>query len=113
MVLGQLPPPEKLLTPKPVKNLSSKNIVGVCARRYHSLAWNSKTVYAWGLNAGQFGQKSGETNNQYTLAPKPIGLGNEVNILTVGASDGATVIVTDRGAIYAFYEYQCKKIASK
>lgn len=112
MVLGHVPPPDRILTPKPIKNFSSKSTVGICARRYHSLAWNSRAVYAWGLNAGQFGQKSGE-NNQYILNPKPMSLGTEVNIVTVGASDGATVVVTNKGAIYLFYEYQCKKIASK
>lgn len=113
MVLGQIPPPSHLLTPKPIKSLSSKNITGICARRYHSLAWNSTAVYAWGLNAGQFGQKSGENNNQLVLSPKSMTLRNDIDISTVGASDGATVIVTQKGTVYVFYEYQCKKIVSK
>lgn len=108
-----MPPPDHLSTPKALKNFSSKSIVGICARHHHSLAWNTRAVYAWGLNAGQFGSKAGENNNQFILTPKPMSFGNEVNIVTVGASDAATVVVTDKGAIYVFHEYQCKKIASK
>lgn len=112
MVLGHMPPPDHLFTPKPIQNFTSKCIIGICARRYHSLAWNTTTVYTWGLNAGQFSQRL-ETNKQYVITPKQMNFGTEVNVLTVGASDGATVLVTDRGGVYVFHEYQCKRIATK
>lgn len=37
----------------------------------------------------------------------------EVGIAMAAASDGATVVVTQRGDVYLLADYQCKKMASK
>lgn len=38
------------------RNLRGYGIVGVCARRYHSVIWAHEAVFTFGLNAGQLGQ---------------------------------------------------------
>lgn len=37
----------------------------------------------------------------------------DVTIAMAAASDGATVVVTEKGDIYLLTEYQCKKIVSR
>lgn len=37
----------------------------------------------------------------------------DVTIAMAAASDGATVVVTERGDVYLLAEYQCKKMASR
>lgn len=37
----------------------------------------------------------------------------DVSIAMVAASDGATVVVTEKGDFYLLAEYQCKKLASR
>ncbi|KAJ8928173.1 hypothetical protein NQ314_019235 [Rhamnusium bicolor] len=100
--------------PRQLKHLSNE-LQGVCAGRYHSVAWGPKALYTWGLNAGQLGHK---TNNkgeeQYLLTPKIVKVINidNIGIKAVAASDGATVVCTERGDIYVLHEYLCRKIAS-
>ncbi|KAJ8924361.1 hypothetical protein NQ315_007157 [Exocentrus adspersus] len=114
-VLGIQPPPEKLLVPKQVKHFSNE-IKGVCTGRYHSVVWGPKSLYTWGLNAGQLGHKiNNKVDEQYVVTPKKVKMINldEVDIRIVAASDGATAVCTERGDIYILHEHLCRKIASR
>nr|CAI5845111.1 unnamed protein product [Callosobruchus analis] len=113
-VLGQLPPPERCLVPKPIKKVS-KEVAGVCAGPYHSVIWGPEALYTWGLNAGQLGQKeSGKgRDQQFILTPKVVNIVGEVTISQVVASTGATAVHTKKGDVYVLHEYLCRKIASK
>lgn len=88
----------------------------MCSGRYHSVAWGHKSLYTWGLNGGQLGHKvNNKTEEQYVVTPKKVKFINvdDVDIRAVAASDGATVVCTDRGDIYVLHEYLCRKIASR
>lgn len=112
-VLGQEPPPDKSLVPKQIKRLS-KEIQGVCASQYHSVAWGPNALYTWGLNAGQLGVKVNENyKNQFIVFPKFVSIGNNVTIMDVASSNGATAVCTANGDIYVMHEYLTRKIASR
>ncbi|CAG9821108.1 unnamed protein product [Phaedon cochleariae] len=112
-VLGQLPPPEIVLVPKPIKHLS-KEISGVCAGQFHSVVWGPEALYTWGLNAGQLGHKvNDKKKEQFVVTPRIVNIVNDINITCVAASNGATAVCTKRGDVYLLHEYQCRKIASR
>uniref|UniRef100_A0A6P7F2T9 Inhibitor of Bruton tyrosine kinase n=1 Tax=Diabrotica virgifera virgifera TaxID=50390 RepID=A0A6P7F2T9_DIAVI len=111
-VLGQVPPPERSLVPKPIKHLS-KEILGVCSSQYHSVAWGPDGLYTWGLNAGQLGVKTNEQKSKFIAAPKLITIAQDVSINHVASSNGAIAVCTTNGDIYVFHEYLCRKIASR
>ncbi|XP_044735447.1 inhibitor of Bruton tyrosine kinase [Chrysoperla carnea] len=111
-VLGLSPPPEMLLQPKALPEFKT-DITGICAGRFHSVAWCESTLYTWGLNAGQLGHDI--TSGKTVIMPKQVATmrGNNFLITDVAVSDGATVVAVKRGDIYVLHEYQCRKIASK
>lgn len=112
--LGHIPPSERSLMPKPLslKFLKGKEIIGVCAARFHSVIYTKDCVYTFGLNAGQLGHPKGDRTQ---INPRQVStLYNETWTIThVVASDGATVCATNRGDIYVLHEYQTRKIASR
>ncbi|GFY53971.1 inhibitor of Bruton tyrosine kinase [Trichonephila inaurata madagascariensis] len=112
--LGHVPPPEKLLLPKPLnlKLLKGKSIIGICAARFHSVIYTKDSVYTFGLNAGQLGHPKGDRTQ---INPRQVsGLNTEGCHLTyVATSDGAVVCATSRGDIYVLHEYLIRKIASR
>ncbi|KAF8773228.1 Inhibitor of Bruton tyrosine kinase like protein [Argiope bruennichi] len=112
--LGHIPPPERLLTPKPLtlKFLKGKAILGICAARFHSVIYTKDSVYTFGLNAGQLGHPKGDRTQ---IHPRQVsGLYTEECSLThVASSDGAIVCATNRGDVYVLHEYQIRKIASR
>ncbi|CAH0551472.1 unnamed protein product [Brassicogethes aeneus] len=113
-VLGIFPPPQELLVPRQIKHLDG--IQGVCAQRYHSVAWSQNNLYTWGLNAGQLGHKlNNENGEKYVISPRIVKIinMNENTIKSVAGSDGATAVCTEKGDIYVLHEYQCRKIASR
>lgn len=118
-VLGQVPAPDQSLIPKPVKQIS-KEIQGVCASQYHSVAWGPNALYTWGLNAGQLGIKiSDKLKNQFITGPKSVNMemfvssGGNAVIKDVASSNGAIAVCTSDGDIYVLHEYLCRKIASR
>lgn len=110
--MGQQPPPEKLLVPKPV-NLVVKDIQGVIACQYHSLAWGLDAMYVWGLNVGQLGKKAFIGNEDFIVVPKVLNILPQMSLKLVAASNGATAFYTVKGDIYLLYDFTCKKIASR
>lgn len=112
--LGHNPPPERQLSPKPIKLFHQKgvNITGICAARYHTVVYAKDGVYSFGLNAGHLGHLKGDRTE---INPRLISALNlhDTAIDGVIASDGATVCWTDKGDVYVLHEYQCRKVASK
>ncbi|XP_013776392.1 inhibitor of Bruton tyrosine kinase-like [Limulus polyphemus] len=112
--LGVSPPPERVLSPRQLslKFLKGKEIVGVCAARFHSVLYTKDAVFTFGLNAGQLGHPKGDRTQ---ILPRQVaGLDHQnVQITHVAASDGATVCATRKGDVYVLHEYQCRKIASR
>lgn len=112
--LGHIPPSERCLVPKPLslKFLKGKEIIGVCAARFHSVIFTKDCVYTFGLNAGQLGHPKGDRTQ---LNPRQVSnvYHENWNITHVEASDGATVCATNRGDIFVLHEYQTRKIASR
>lgn len=89
------------------------DILGICASRFHSVAWASNGLYTWGLHAGQLGHDKGSQNTQ--VMPKLVTYFSSGNmeIVQVASSDGATAVATKKGDVYVLHEYQCRKIASR
>ena len=56
--LGQHPTPDHCLVPKPIncKTVKGRNIIGICAGRFHSVLHTSTAAFTCGLNAGQLGK---------------------------------------------------------
>lgn len=111
-MLGFRPAPEKVLAPR-LLNFTSDPMSGVVATKYHTVAWNSKTIYSWGLHAGQLGHD--KTERKYIVSPKQIPkyYSGESKISLVVASTGATAFLTTTGDLYVLHEYRCRKIAGK
>ena len=89
--------------------------IGIAASRYHSLFWTKDSLYTWGLDAGQLGHIKSETTT-YITTPKLVSSLNQkdIEISSVTCSEGAIVVQTTLGDLYALYEYQTKKrITSK
>ncbi|XP_056647953.1 inhibitor of Bruton tyrosine kinase [Diorhabda sublineata] len=112
-VLGLEPSPDKSTLPKQIKRLT-REIQGVCASHYHSVAWGPNALYTWGLNAGQLGVKVNENyKNQFIVTPKLVTISNNVTITDVASSNGAIAVCTTNGDIYVMHEYLTRKIASR
>ncbi|XP_060529137.1 inhibitor of Bruton tyrosine kinase isoform X2 [Cylas formicarius] len=114
-VLGISPPPDQLLVPKQLKSLPI-HLKGVDVGYYHSLAWGPKGLYTWGLNGGQLGhQLNNKNDDKFIFTPKLVKVFNynEISLKLVCCSNGATIVYTKKGDLYALHEYQCKKIASR
>lgn len=71
--LGHNPPSAQVLAPKCITmfNANSKSIPikGICTSRFHSIFWNSSSVFTCGLNAGQLGHLKGDNT---VVTPKQV-----------------------------------------
>ncbi|CAF96255.1 unnamed protein product [Tetraodon nigroviridis] len=115
--LGLSPPPASAYVPKQVfsKTLKGRTVVGVAAGRFHTVLWTREAVYTMGLNGGQLGYLLDPNGEKCVTAPRQVSAlhHKDVTIAMAAASDGATVVVTEKGDMYLLTEYQCKKIASR
>lgn len=111
-VLGIVPPPPQVLHPRPL-TLLSHPVRGISAVKYHTVAWGDKAIYSWGLHGGQLGHD--RNGQKYVVVPKlvPVSVGDDVKIIAVAASVGATAFATSKGDVYVLHEYQCRKIGSR
>lgn len=115
--LGINPPPEHVYTPRLLTwHKSHKEVIaGVAAAKYHSVIWTSRTIYTFGLNAGQLGHFK-NSNERTIISPRNVTsvvLREDGNLASIGVSDGATVLSTSHGDIYVLHQYQIRKVASK
>lgn len=115
--LGLNPPPEKVYSPRMLTwHKSNKEIIaGIGAAKYHSVIWTSRVLYTFGLNAGQLGHF--KNANEFTIVtPRNVSsmvIKDDGSLVSVGVSDGATVLATSCGDIYVLHQYQIRKVASK
>ncbi|XP_068180155.1 inhibitor of Bruton tyrosine kinase [Antennarius striatus] len=115
--LGLSPPPASAHVPKQVfsKTLKGRTVIGVAAGRFHTVLWTREAVYTMGLNGGQLGYLLDPNGEKCVTAPRQVSAlhHKDVCIAMVAASDGATVVVTEKGDVYLLADYQCKKMASR
>lgn len=115
--LGLSPPPASAHVPKQVfsKTLKGRTVIGVAAGRFHTVLWTREAVYTMGLNGGQLGYLLDPNGEKCVTAPRQVSAlhHKDVSIAMVAASDGATVVVTEKGDVYLLADYQCKKLASR
>ncbi|CAL4062948.1 unnamed protein product, partial [Meganyctiphanes norvegica] len=115
--LGQNPPVPNLSSPRPITwHKTNKQIFsGIGGGRYHSVMWNSTSLYTFGLNAGQLGHHK-NANERTIINPRRVTslvLKEGVEINSVGISDGAVVVNFTDGDIYVLHQYQTRQVASK
>uniref|UniRef100_A0A672ZKU4 BTB domain-containing protein n=1 Tax=Sphaeramia orbicularis TaxID=375764 RepID=A0A672ZKU4_9TELE len=103
------------LTPPPASMLKGRTVIGVAAGRFHTVLWTREAVYTMGLNGGQLGYLLDPNGEKCVTAPRQVSAlhHKEASIAMAAASDGATVVVTEKGDVYLLAEYQCKKMASR
>uniref|UniRef100_A0AAQ5YCA8 BTB domain-containing protein n=1 Tax=Amphiprion ocellaris TaxID=80972 RepID=A0AAQ5YCA8_AMPOC len=115
--LGLAPPPASAHVPKQVfsKMLKGRTVIGVAAGRFHTVLWTREAVYTMGLNGGQLGYLLDPNGEKCVTAPRQVSAlhHKDVTIAMAAASDGATVVVTEKGDVYLLADYQCKKMASR
>ncbi|XP_076006412.1 inhibitor of Bruton tyrosine kinase isoform X2 [Genypterus blacodes] len=115
--LGLSPPPASAHVPKQVssKTLKGRTVIGVAAGRFHTVLWTREAVYTMGLNGGQLGYLLDPNGEKCVTAPRQVSAlhHKDVTIAMAAASDGATVVVTEKGDFYLLADYQCKKMASR
>uniref|UniRef100_A0A8C4E2N5 Inhibitor of Bruton agammaglobulinemia tyrosine kinase n=1 Tax=Dicentrarchus labrax TaxID=13489 RepID=A0A8C4E2N5_DICLA len=115
--LGLAPPPASAYVPKQVfsKTLKGRTVIGVAAGRFHTVLWTREAVYTMGLNGGQLGYLLDPNGDKCVTAPRQVSAlhHKDVTIAMAAASDGATVVVTEKGDVYLLADYQCKKMASR
>uniref|UniRef100_A0A3Q1FAY9 Inhibitor of Bruton agammaglobulinemia tyrosine kinase n=1 Tax=Acanthochromis polyacanthus TaxID=80966 RepID=A0A3Q1FAY9_9TELE len=115
--LGLVPPPASAHVPKQVfsKMLKGRTVIGVAAGRFHTVLWTREAVYTMGLNGGQLGYLLDPNGEKCVTAPRQVSAlhHKDVTIAMAAASDGATVVVTEKGDVYLLADYQCKKMASR
>ncbi|XP_034553672.1 inhibitor of Bruton tyrosine kinase [Notolabrus celidotus] len=115
--LGLAPPPASAHVPKQVfsKTLKGRTVIGVAAGRFHTVLWTREAVYTMGLNGGQLGYLLDPNGEKCVTAPRQVSAlhHKDVTIAMAAASDGATVVVTEKGDLYLLADYQCKKLASR
>ncbi|KAM6995634.1 inhibitor of Bruton tyrosine kinase [Tautogolabrus adspersus] len=115
--LGLAPPPASAYVPKQVfsKTLKGRTVIGVAAGRFHTVLWTREAVYTMGLNGGQLGYLLDPNGEKCVTAPRQVSAlhHKDVTIAMAAASDGATVVVTEKGDVYLLADYQCKKLASR
>lgn len=102
-----------LLEPKQIVDIKIP-ISGISAGRHHSAAWSNSTsppaLLVWGINGGQLGLD--ESIGEKVLTPKEIVKLNlkGLQIMDVKVTEGATVVLLKGGHIYAFQDYQVRRI---
>ncbi|XP_061572215.1 inhibitor of Bruton tyrosine kinase [Cololabis saira] len=115
--LGLVPPPASAHVPKQVfsKMLKGRTVIGVAAGRFHTVLWTREAVYTVGLNGGQLGYLLDPNGEKCVTTPRQVSAlhHKDVTIAMAAASDGATVVVTEKGDVYLLANYQCKKLASR
>ncbi|XP_056141679.1 inhibitor of Bruton tyrosine kinase [Lampris incognitus] len=115
--LGLAPPPTSAHGPKQVfsRTLKGRTVIGVAAGRFHTVLWTREAVYTMGLNGGQLGYLLDPNGEKCVTAPRQVSAlhHKDVNISMAAASNGVTVVVTEKGDVYLLAEYQCKKLASR
>ncbi|KAJ3597364.1 hypothetical protein NHX12_000892 [Muraenolepis orangiensis] len=115
--LGLSPPPASAHVPKQVfsKNLKGRTVIGVAAGRFHTVLWTREAVYTMGLNGGQLGYLLDPNGEKCVTAPRQVSAlhHKDVTIAMAAASNGATVVATEKGDVYLLADYQCKKLASR
>ncbi|XP_047217059.1 inhibitor of Bruton tyrosine kinase [Girardinichthys multiradiatus] len=115
--LGLTPPPGSAHVPKQVfsKMLKGRAVIGVAAGRFHTALWTREAVYTVGLNGGQLGYLLDPNGEKCVTTPRQVSAlhHKDVGIAMAAASDGATVVVTEKGDVYLLSDYQCKKMASR
>ncbi|XP_071390852.1 inhibitor of Bruton tyrosine kinase isoform X1 [Centroberyx affinis] len=115
--LGLAPPPASAHVPKQVfsKTLRGRTVIGVAAGRFHTVLWTREAVYTMGLNGGQLGYLLDPNGEKCVTAPRQVSAlhHKDVTIAMAAASNGATVVVTEKGDVYLLADYQCKKLASR
>lgn len=115
--LGLSPPPASAHVPKQVfsKTLKGRTVIGVAAGKFHTVLWTREAVYTMGLNGGQLGYLLDPNGEKCVTSPRQVSAlhHKDVTIAMAAASDGATVVVTEKGDVYLLADYQCKKMASR
>ncbi|XP_062321030.1 inhibitor of Bruton tyrosine kinase [Osmerus eperlanus] len=115
--LGLTPPPAASHLPKQVfsKTLKGRTVIGVAAGRFHTVLWTREAIYTMGLNGGQLGYLLDPNGEKCVTAPRQVSAlhHKDVTIAMAAASNGATVVVTEKGDVYLLADYQCKKLASR
>ncbi|KAM3873183.1 inhibitor of Bruton tyrosine kinase [Diretmus argenteus] len=115
--LGLALPPAAAYVPKQVfwKTLKGKTVIGVAAGRFHTVLWTREAVYTIGLNGGQLGYLLDPNGEKCVTGPRQVSAlhHKDVTIAMAAASNGATVVVTEKGDVYLLADYQCKKLASR
>uniref|UniRef100_A0A674E1R0 Inhibitor of Bruton tyrosine kinase n=1 Tax=Salmo trutta TaxID=8032 RepID=A0A674E1R0_SALTR len=115
--LGLAPPPASSHLPKQVfsKTLKGRTVIGVAAGRFHTVLWTREAVYTVGLNGGQLGYLLDPNGERCVTAPRQVSAlyHKDVTIAMAVASNGATLVVTEKGDVYLLADYQCKKLASR
>uniref|UniRef100_A0A7N6FA14 BTB domain-containing protein n=1 Tax=Anabas testudineus TaxID=64144 RepID=A0A7N6FA14_ANATE len=115
--LGLAPPPAAAHVPKQVcsKMLKGRTVIGVAAGKFHTVLWTREAVYTMGLNGGQLGYLLDPNGEKCVTAPRQVSAlhHKDVTVAMAAASDGATVVVTEKGDVYLLADYQCKKMASR
>ncbi|XP_075218309.1 inhibitor of Bruton tyrosine kinase [Lycorma delicatula] len=113
--LGHVPPPNKLLVPRPLplnKITKGVTVIGVSAARFHTVFWTEDSLYTFGLHAGQLGHPA--LPESTIIAPRLVtSLNHNVSITHVATSDGATVVAVAKGDIYVLHQYQTRRIAAR
>ncbi|XP_071254097.1 inhibitor of Bruton tyrosine kinase-like isoform X1 [Salvelinus alpinus] len=115
--LGLAPPPASSHLPKQVfsKTLKGRTVIGVAAGRFHTVLWTREAVYTVGLNGGQLGYLVDPNGERCVTTPRQVSAlyHKDVTIAMAVASNGATLVVTEKGDVYLLANYQCKKLASR
>uniref|UniRef100_A0A8C8F0E7 BTB domain-containing protein n=1 Tax=Oncorhynchus tshawytscha TaxID=74940 RepID=A0A8C8F0E7_ONCTS len=115
--LGLAPPPASSHLPKQVfsKTLKGRTVIGVAAGRFHTVLWTREALYTVGLNGGQLGYLMDPNGERCVTAPRQVSAlyHKDVTIAMAVASNGATLVVTEKGDVYLLANYQCKKLASR
>uniref|UniRef100_A0A6Q2XZI7 BTB domain-containing protein n=1 Tax=Esox lucius TaxID=8010 RepID=A0A6Q2XZI7_ESOLU len=115
--LGLAPPPASSHLPKQVfsKTLKGRTVIGVAAGRFHTVLWTREAVYSMGLNGGQLGYLLDPNGEKCVTTPRQVSAlhHKDISIAMVAASNGATVVVTEKGDVYLLADYQCKKLVSR
>ena len=86
--------------------------------RYHTVLWNSDSLYCLGLNGGQLGQHKDENLDKRFVLPRKVTMlscsgDGGARLTHVACSDGATAAATAAGDVFLLSEYRCRRVASR
>lgn len=84
-------------------------ILGAAASTYHSVAYTSTSIYAWGKNDGQLGLMDFESQSvEYQPKPRKVASSviHEVPIVSVSAIDNATIILLSTQTVIVLINYR-------